>query len=230
MTAAQQSYDTIWDSIYEDGHTQKAPWDSVVSFVYRHRPRERAITDTRLLEVGCGTASNLRFFAREGFQVWGIDGSSKAIEVAANFFAQDGVSGNLSVGDFTNLPYDDDSFDLAIDRAALTCCGRSGQIKAIREIHRCLQHGGKFLFTPYASTHSSRTFGTQGSDGLTLNISAGSLIGVGQICFASEDDIRSLLPDTHWNILSVEYQTSQNIMDDPVTSLHASWRVIAQKI
>ena len=28
----------IWENIYQSGHEQRAPWDSVVSFVYRNKP------------------------------------------------------------------------------------------------------------------------------------------------------------------------------------------------
>lgn len=230
MAEAVKSYDPIWDEIYENGHTQKAPWDGVVSFVFRHRPRDRDFSQIKLLEVGCGTASNLRFFAKEKFQVWGIEGSTKAVETANNYFKEDGVAGNIAVGDFTKLDFPAAMFDMAIDRAALCCAGLSDQRKAIAEIHRTLRAGGKFIFTPYADTHASRASGVPGPDGLTMNISAGTIVGVGQICYLSEQDVKNLLPSNQWKILSMEYQTSQDIMADPSVSLHSSWRVIVEKI
>ncbi len=229
MAEAVKSYDPIWDEIYENGHTQKAPWDGIVSFVFRHRPRDRDFSQIKLLEVGCGTASNLRFFAKEKFQVWGVEGSAKAVETAKRFFEEDGVSGNIAVGDFTKLEFPDAMFDMAIDRGALCCAGLSDQRKAIGEIHRTLRTGGKFIFTPYAKTHTSYLSGEHVEDGLTVNITGGTLAHTGQLCFLAEEDIRALLPANQWRILSLEYQTSQNLLEKP-ENIHAGWRVIVEKI
>ena len=38
-------------------------------------------------------------------------------------FEREGLSGDLRVGNFTSLPFDDNSFDLVIDRASLCCIG-----------------------------------------------------------------------------------------------------------
>lgn len=139
-----QTFDSVWERKYFSGHEQRAPWDSVVSFVERHRPQNKARTQTAIMEVGCGTASNLWFLASEGFNTAGPDASRSAISTAMTRFTENGLQCDLRVGDFTRLPYSDQSFDLIIDRAALTCCGKSGQRQAIAEIHRCAKKGGRF--------------------------------------------------------------------------------------
>lgn len=200
----------------------------VVTFVYRNRPKDKSPQETNILEVGCGTASNLWFAAREGFRTAGIDASSSAIAEARRRFKLDGLWGQLETGDFTALPFDDDIFDLAIDRASLTCCGFSSAQKAVSEIRRTLKTGGRFFFNPYSSRHSSFAAGYSGDDGLTMGIDAGTLVGAGQICFYDRRDIDSLFADG-WKILTIQHA---ELSDEtaPARLIHADWRVVVEKV
>ena len=108
------SFDPVWEEKYSQGHSERYPWDHVVSFVFRNYPRHKLRKDVKILEVGCGTGSNLWFAAREGFQVAGIDASPSAIAYAQQRFAADGLTGDLRQGDFTELPHESNSFDLAL--------------------------------------------------------------------------------------------------------------------
>lgn len=223
-------YDKIWDKIYTEGHEQKAPWDSVVSFVYRNMPKDAEPSAIKILEVGCGTASNLRFFAQEGFQVYGIDAASKAIEVAQNYFSKNDLTAELKVGSFETLPFAAGMFDLIIDRAALVHNGTSVQVNAINEIHRCLKTGGKFLYTPYADTHGSCRAGKPFDDGLTHHITAGTLLNVGHLRFMNRDDIEAIFPKNVWTFINLEYIEQNNLLDNSEFGLHSSWRVIVEKL
>ena len=89
-----------WEDAYRNGHRQAYPWDAVVSFVMRNAPRDRPRDQVRILEVGCGTASNLWFASREGFNVSGIDISSDAIQFARTWFEREGLKGDLREGSF----------------------------------------------------------------------------------------------------------------------------------
>jgi hypothetical protein len=78
-----KTFDPVWEQIYQSGrHANRYPWDAVVSFVFRHRPRDLTPADTSVVEIGCGTAPNLWFAAREGFRVAGVDASDAAITIA----------------------------------------------------------------------------------------------------------------------------------------------------
>lgn len=141
-----QSNAQRWKEIYDNGHEQHAPWDEVVSFVYRHKP-EKENHEIKILEVGCGTGSNLAFLDSLGFVVAGIDQDETAIIKAGQ---RSGPQAEYEVGDFRNLPWDDGVFDMVIDRAALTYVDGVELIKAVDEVRRVLSDSGKFLFTPYA--------------------------------------------------------------------------------
>lgn len=222
------SFDPIWEDKYRGGHSQRYPWDAIVSFVFRNAPRDRKREEVSILEVGCGTASNLHFAASEGFSVSGVDASPSAISQARDWFSRDQLKGVLEVGDFTALSFVDNSFDLAIDRAAITCCGELAGQKAIDEVWRVLRPGGRFHFNPYSTSHRSFASGTEGPDKVRLNIDRGSLAGFGQLYFYDFKRIQNVFA-RKWKLLGVDHVQMINELD-PEKSVHAEWRVVAEKI
>jgi SAM-dependent methyltransferase len=223
------TFDPIWEDKYAKGHAQRYPWDVVVSFVFRNVPRDRPRGDIRILEVGCGTGSNLWFAAREGFSVAGIDASPSAIATARQRFGDEGLAGDLQVGDFTQLAFDDAGFDCVIDRCSLTCCGASALRQALAEIHRVLKPGGRLFFNPYADSHSSAHAGRPAEDGLTVDISDGTLVGVGQIHFVGRREIDELFTSGGWQLKQIERLELVDMLA-PRGAIHAEWRVVAEKI
>ena len=92
-----------WESAYAEGfHRNRFPWDFVVSFLSRCRNliNEEPVL---LLEVGCGTGTNLAAGQEMGYEVFGIDSSETAIKLAGDRLVLDRQT-NLRVGDFTALP------------------------------------------------------------------------------------------------------------------------------
>jgi SAM-dependent methyltransferase len=226
MIGKSRTFDPIWEEKYAHGHAQLYPWDAVVSFVFRSAPRGRPRDQVRILEIGCGTASNLWFAAREGFKVAGVDGSESAIEYAKQRFQQEGLTGDLQNADFINLPFEDTSFDLIIDCYALTCCGFLAGRQAVEEIRRVSRPNAKFLFNPYSDRHSSYVRGVKRQDGLVDGISAGTLVGAGQICFYGRSDVERAL-ENGWDVLSIEHVEIAKVTGSEQT-VHAEWRVIAE--
>jgi SAM-dependent methyltransferase len=225
-----QSFDHVWDEIYLSGrHNNRYPWDAVVSYIYRYRPPNKATNQISIIEVGCGTASNLWFAAREGMQVAGIDASQPAIQLAQERFKSEDLSGDLRIGDFIDLPWGGASFDMAIDRGALTCCGYSAATKAIAEVARVLRPGGTFFCNVLSENHTSRNAGVPGPDSLTVNIAAGPLVGVGQICFYSMEQLLGQFPASVWSVLRCDHVLIEAKLD---TNQHkqAEWRLIARKL
>ncbi|WP_424096605.1 class I SAM-dependent methyltransferase [Moorena producens] len=223
-----QTFDPIWEAKYSAGQKNLYPWDMVVSFVFRNYPRNKPRNEVKILEIGCGTGSNLWFAAREGFNVSGIDGSSSAITSAQDRFTTEGLTGDLRVGDFTQLPFESNSFDLVFDRGSLTCCGFTAGQQAVAEVKRVLLPGGKFLCNPYSDSHSSYVSGQEGNDGLRTNITSGTLIDVGGICFYGRRQLDNLFK-VGWKVLSMNHlELVEQIQ--PQYTVHAEWRIIAEKV
>jgi SAM-dependent methyltransferase len=225
------TFDPFWEDARKRGiQICRYPFDLVVSFIYRNAPLTRPREEVRILEIGFGTGNNLWFAAREGFSVAGIEGSPTAVEYARKRFEEDGLEGDLRQGDFTRpLPFENRSFDLAVDRASITCTGFSAGRKLIREVNRVLGVGGRFLFNPYSKSHSSFSLSRPGPDGLTLDIRGGTLADAGQICFYDRSDVIDAFGDG-WKLLSLQHLEVVEELQQPEQSVHAEWRVVAERV
>jgi ubiquinone/menaquinone biosynthesis C-methylase UbiE len=67
------------------------------------------------------------------------------VEYAQNRFCEEGLQGEFVVGDFTKLPFEDNSFDLVFDRGAIACVNFEGGKKVCSEVNRVLKSEGRFF-------------------------------------------------------------------------------------
>ncbi len=195
----------VWEAIYSEGnHLNRYPWDSVVSFLYGEAGRRGcSLGDLRILEVGCGSASNLWFAAREGATVVGTDISESALRYARNRFRNDGLEGKFEHAELPDLPdYAADPFDVVIDRACLTSCSRSGFRAVLSKLADYVVSEGRIFSTFYGKRHSSFEIAKLGVDGRVHNIAEGSLTGVGPIAFYDEQEAAELFAP-EWNVVSL---------------------------
>lgn len=222
--------DPVWEQeIYSKGrHLNRYPFDSVVSFVNRWRPRNKARNDTGIVEVGCGAGNNLWFAAREGFQVAGVDGSASAIAHARERFRQEGLTGDLRLGLFTELPWQNGSFDLAIDRCSLTCVSHAMQQQAVAEVRRVLRPGGVFFSNGYSDRHASAATGVRQPDGRIAQITGGTLVGAGGLHFSTRQDIEERFA-CGWEFLALEHVQLDDLISGG-TLAHTEWRVVIRKV
>ena len=157
----------------------------------------------------------------------GIDGSPSAVDAARRRFDADGLQGDLRVGLFPEVPFEDCSVDLVIDRAAITCVGKVVAAATVRAAKRILRPGGSFLLNVYSSEHASAAAGRRDDDGLVHDIEAGTIRGFGSICFYDEPLLREVLGDG-WTIR----QWSHVVENDTARpdGCHAEWRVVVEKV
>jgi SAM-dependent methyltransferase len=108
---------------------------------------ERAQVD--VLEVGCGTCSNLWMIAREGFRAHGLDLSAPSLDLGREMLRRWDVEAELTPGSMTALPYPDARFDAVLDVFSSYCLDLAGFTKYLGEAKRVLKPGGRlFLYTP----------------------------------------------------------------------------------
>ncbi len=97
-----------------------------------------------ILDLGCGTGilfDMLRRKVGEGGTVTGVDFSFQMAQKAHRNFPHTNV--NVVDADASDLPFDDDTFDLAVAFAAFPHF--THQQRAIDETHRVLRPGAKFF-------------------------------------------------------------------------------------
>lgn len=100
-----------------------------------------------VLEVGCGTGTDLIQFARGGAKVTGVDFTPRSIEITRRRFEVYGLEADLLVGDAECLAFPDATFDLVYSFGVLHHTPNTN--RAISEIHRVLRPGGTAIIMLY---------------------------------------------------------------------------------
>ena len=131
------SFDQKWDrDIYATGRQiNKYPFDQVVSTIFKYFARSDR-KQIKVLELGCGTANNIAFLAKEGFDAYGVDGSEHAISIGRRFLQSEGLEANLECFDFSDLSnFTDAYFDMIMFAGRLRII-REGIVKTLDEVYR----------------------------------------------------------------------------------------------
>ncbi|MFC2144535.1 class I SAM-dependent methyltransferase [Acidobacteriota bacterium] len=100
----------------------------------------------KVLEVGCGTGTNLELFAEAGCEVSGLDLSPSMMELAKKKL---GDRADLRLGDAAAMPFDDGSFDLVLSFLTLHEMPPAVRAPVMKEIVRVAGGDGKALFIDY---------------------------------------------------------------------------------
>lgn len=112
-------------------------------------PMARYLTPgKKILELGCGNGKILRPLLDGGYDVFGIDISSKSLK---NLGRESSGKGKLVCCDGLNLPFRDSSFDTLISFFFLDHLLEKERSEAIREFHRVLSTGGKLLLRTFST-------------------------------------------------------------------------------
>jgi SAM-dependent methyltransferase len=121
--------------VYALDYLHRPPWDSGIP-----APElVRAIADRppgKAIDLGCGTGTNVRYLAEQGWQATGVDFIPRAIANARR--KTKGLPVTLLVGDVTRLERLDvqGPFDLALDMGcyhSLPGAGRSGYLRGLKK-------------------------------------------------------------------------------------------------
>jgi ubiquinone/menaquinone biosynthesis C-methylase UbiE len=106
------------------------------------RPKE----GMKVLEVGCGTGTNLELFADAGCDVAGIDLSPSMMELAKEKL---GDRADLRLGDASEMPFADNSFDLVLSFLTIHEMPTAVRAPVMDEIVRVTGTDGLALFIDY---------------------------------------------------------------------------------
>ncbi|MEZ0232432.1 MAG: class I SAM-dependent methyltransferase [Methylophilaceae bacterium] len=221
------AWDPIWEEVFRSQAWGKYPGEDLIRFVARNFYRAVDRKSLRILEVGCGPGANLWYLAREGFGFCGVDGSATAIEQAAQRLDAECPGwrdyGELHVGDITQLPFSENTFDAVIDNEAISCNTYEASEAIYLEMARVCKQNGKLFSRTFAE--GSWGDGTGEPAGHhAWRCSEGPLVGKGVVRFSTLEEIPALVKG--FTIKSVE-RLAWTV--EARTHEIAEWIILAEK-
>ena len=102
----------------------------------------------RVLDLGCGTGRHLIFLSKKGFEVYGMDASPKALEMANKWLIEENEKAELHLDRMEHkFPYEDKFFDAIISIQVIHHNLMKDIIFTVREIERILKKGSIIFIT-----------------------------------------------------------------------------------
>jgi SAM-dependent methyltransferase len=191
------SWDPVWEKVFNNQAWGKYPEPELIRFIARNFYQIADRRKVKILEVGCGTGSNLWFMAREGFSVTGVDGASAAINLAKQRlddecpgWDQNGAS--LETGDIVELPFSNAMFDAVIDNEAIYANSYCDSQKIYTGLARVLKPGGKLFSRMFSDDAWGYGTGEQVGEHAFL-VAEGPMKDKGYARFTRKFDIPELL-------------------------------------
>lgn len=220
------SWDPVWEDIFSQQEWGKYPSEDLIRFVARNFYKVPVRKDIKILEVGCGPGANLWYIAREGFTVYGIDGSGTAVTRAKKRLDDEcaGWQGDIVAGDIVALPWEDGFFDAVIDNEAVYCNSYEQSKKIYHEMLRVCKKNGMLFSRTFATGCWGDGTGVQ-VDQQAWIVAEGPLTGKGYTRFTSLEEIPILLEGS--KIVETELLTRSVANRQKEVK---EWLIIAEKI
>lgn len=130
------------------GYVYDGRWVAVAKDLIAHY---RLKPGSRILDVGCAKGFLVKDLVDQGMDAYGIDISTYAIEKGIN------INGRLRVGCATQLPWDDNSFDLVISINTIHNLTRDKVIESLQEIQR-VSRGSSFVQVDSYLTETGKSY------------------------------------------------------------------------
>jgi len=135
----------LWEEHYADGDVVLVPYNDIFSSIFSYYGKDN-LGKLKILEIGCGTGNNLLFAGLHlGMEIAGIDVSKTAVDYTNNLLNSFGIQAEIKVGDAENLPFDDGSYDIVCDRAAMQHCTYEKIKKIVNEVHRVMKDSSLYV-------------------------------------------------------------------------------------
>lgn len=134
-----------WDSFYRQHAPDRLPWETgnpeqdLVELIEGGK-----IGKGRVLDICSGLGTQSIYLAKRGFEVYGIDISPTAVEMALERCREEGVACRFSQGNAADLGYSDGFFTFVFDRGCFHSVPPKQREAFIRGVHRVLKKGGRY--------------------------------------------------------------------------------------
>ena len=163
----------------------------------------RYLETETILDAGCGTGRNIKWFCNNKYDVYGIDANKKHIEKIKELYSE--LASNFSEGLLTALPYEDEKFNHVICCAVLHFAEDEAQFyEMFSELTRVLKSNGT-LFIRVASNFGIEDKIIEKSKGVYL------LPDRSHRFLLTESILQNIL--THYNLELLEPIKTVNVQD-----------------
>ena len=100
--------ENYWENRYnkDPKYRNQFPSSQVVSFLAKYKQNNHQT----LLELGCGSGSNLLAGAEFGYDCYGIDISPTIVTYAKEFLSKHSIKANIHTASFTEVNFSNDFF------------------------------------------------------------------------------------------------------------------------
>jgi ubiquinone/menaquinone biosynthesis C-methylase UbiE len=219
------SFDIKWDNVYSEGNSlNEFPYTDLVSFFSNNFDKNQS--KLKILEVGCGAGNNLEFLAKKGHEVYGLDASKNVINYADNRFRNKNLRGTFTVGEFTNLPYDNNFFDLIINRAAICHTDLESANIALKECHRVLKSSGILYSTFFSNLNSFKA--NKINFGYFDSFEEG-FRNIGNLKFYNIFELTNLFSKNNFKVSTLYLIEKKDMISTPI-KIHSEWILHSSKV
>ncbi len=211
MSTREDQMRETWDRSFEEQIARQAyntaPVEALVrsvSYYLRDRYSQEEQRDLHGAELGCGAGPNLVWMADKGMTVSGVDISPTALGLCRETLdkAEHGERvGSLVEASVTNVPWEDESLDVALESCVFQHLDREERTAAFREVDRLVKPGGLFVGHMLEQGHTvfDKHQGEQlADDPGTLQLEEGGsnfyLTNIGLSHFFTKSELPELLP------------------------------------
>ena len=146
----------LWPNEFMIKNFSSTAYSDVLNHI-NQKKKEIGNRNFRILEIGCFSANNLRFFHEKGLEIYGVEVSEDLCNVAKESLISLGIKdGNIKLGDNENLPFKNDFFDCIISINTIHySAGKNIEI-AFREWNRVLNDGAVVYLETVGPSHFVR--------------------------------------------------------------------------
>ncbi len=137
---------TEWEREYKNPAfltKNSKPQKETLRFLKYLKKQGTNITESNVLDLGCGTGRNTNYIASLGAKATGIELSTTALHIARSRAQHMNMNVEYIEGDMGQpLPFSDNQFDCAIDVMSSNSLTEMGRSMYMSEVHRVLKTGG----------------------------------------------------------------------------------------
>lgn len=159
------AFDENWEVVFSQREWGKYPSEDIVRFTARNFYGVEDRKAVKILDLGCGGGATIWYLAREGFDVYGVDGSPSAIRQAEAHLERENLSATFKVADFVELDFETGFFDAVYDLGAIQHNRKADIEKIYGEVFRVLRPGGHF----FTSAINDQTSGQETAEQIEEN-------------------------------------------------------------